>query len=75
MSIAEMPQDLHSGNDLEVTMRQIGIDARAAFRTLTHATTKQKNTALKGAAEAIRTNESCILKANSLDITFGKQKG
>ncbi|MDA1308619.1 MAG: glutamate-5-semialdehyde dehydrogenase [Proteobacteria bacterium] len=61
--------------DLEGVMQDLGRQARAASRALTQATTAQKDTALRAAAVAIRTNVPAILEANARDIAFGEDKG
>ena len=61
--------------DLEGVMQDLGRQARAASRALTQATTAQKDTALRAAAAAIRTNVPAILEANARDIAFGEDKG
>ena len=62
-------------DDLEGAMQNLGRQARAAARALTQAPTAQKDTALRAAAAAIRTNVPAILEANARDIAFGNDKG
>ena len=62
-------------DDLEGAMQDLGRQARAAARALTQAPTAQKDTALRAAAAAIRTNVPAILEANARDIAFGNDKG
>jgi len=61
--------------DLDVTMREIGRDARRAARALALASTSQKNKALAGMAKAIRSSKAAILKANAEDIVEAKARG
>jgi glutamate-5-semialdehyde dehydrogenase len=61
--------------DLDVTMRQIGRDARRSARALALASTAQKNKALAAMAEALRGSEAAILKANAEDIAEAKSRG
>jgi glutamate-5-semialdehyde dehydrogenase len=61
--------------DLDVTMREIGRDARRAARALALASTLQKNKALAGMAIAIRSSKAAILKANAEDIAEAKARG
>jgi len=77
MSIAETANTFEAGDggDLEAVMRGLGEAARAAARDLVHATTQQKDTALRAAAAALRANEAKILEANARDIAHGEEKG
>ena len=61
--------------DLDVTMREIGRDARRASRALALASTSRKNKALAGMAKAIRGSKAAILKANAEDIVEAKTRG
>ncbi len=56
-------------------MQQVGISARAAGRSISRAQTRQKNTALLGAAEALLEAEAALLEANAIDLKLGKDKG
>ena len=60
---------------LEVTMRNLGRDARAAARMLALAPAAQKNRALAAMAKAIRGARSVILAANEQDIAEAKAAG
>ncbi|MGA8611487.1 MAG: glutamate-5-semialdehyde dehydrogenase [Xanthobacteraceae bacterium] len=60
---------------LEVTMRNLGREARAAARVLALAPAAQKNRALAAMAEAIRKSRSSILAANEQDIAEAKSGG
>jgi glutamate-5-semialdehyde dehydrogenase len=60
---------------LEVTMRNLGREARAAARVLALAPAAQKNRALAAMARAIRGSRSAILAANEQDLTEAKSRG
>jgi glutamate-5-semialdehyde dehydrogenase len=60
---------------LEVTMRNLGRDARAAARVLALAPAAQKNRALAAMAKAIRRSRSAILAANEQDVAEAKSAG
>jgi glutamate-5-semialdehyde dehydrogenase len=60
---------------LEVTMRNLGRDARAAARVLALAPAAQKNRALAAIAKAIRGCRSVILAANEQDVAEAKSAG
>jgi glutamate-5-semialdehyde dehydrogenase len=60
---------------LEVTMRNLGRDARAAARVLALAPAAQKNRALAAMAKAIRGSRSAILAANEQDVAEAKSAG
>jgi glutamate-5-semialdehyde dehydrogenase len=60
---------------LEVTMRNLGRDARAAARVLALAPAAQKNRALAAMAKAIRRARSAILAANEQDVAEAKSAG
>jgi len=59
---------------IEARMREIGQAARDAARSLALASTAAKDTALKAAAGAIRTERDAILAANAEDMAFGRDK-
>jgi glutamate-5-semialdehyde dehydrogenase len=59
----------------EVTMRNLGREARAAARVLALAPAAQKNRALAAMAEAIRAGRSTILAANAQDLGEAKSAG
>ncbi len=61
--------------DIPALMRRMGIDARAAGHTLAGASTEAKNSALTGAAQAIRHSAEAILAANAKDMAAAGQKG
>jgi glutamate-5-semialdehyde dehydrogenase len=60
---------------LEVTMRNLGREARAAARVLALAPAAQKNRALAAMAKAIRSSRSAILAANDQDVAEAKAAG
>jgi glutamate-5-semialdehyde dehydrogenase len=60
---------------LEVTMRNLGREARAAARVLALAPAAQKNRALAAMAKAIRGSRSAILAANDQDVAEAKAAG
>ncbi len=57
------------------TMEQLGAAAKAAERTLSIATTRQKNNALKEIADSIYVNRNVWLEANARDIENAKEAG
>jgi len=61
-------------NTLEAEMQAIGRAARDAAASLREASTDQKNTALKAAADAIRANEAKILAANEIDMKAAAER-
>src|SRR6202050_3466051 len=60
---------------LEVTMRNLGREARAAARVLALAPAAQKNRALAAMAKAMRSCRSTILAANAQDLAEAKSAG
>ncbi len=60
---------------LEVTMRDIGAQARAAAHVLALAPAAQKNCALAAMAKAIRGARAAILAANAEDVAEAKSAG
>ncbi|MBM85183.1 MAG: glutamate-5-semialdehyde dehydrogenase [Rhodospirillaceae bacterium] len=56
-------------------MRGLGETAREAARALAHASTEQKDDALRAAAAALRSNKVQILEANARDIQHGRERG
>lgn len=65
---------MFDANSIESSMDQMGLQARAAARTLSLATTDQKNNALRAAAAALRNNLADIQAANALDVKFATEK-
>jgi glutamate-5-semialdehyde dehydrogenase len=66
---------LGSSGKLEVAMRAIAGEARAAARVLAVASPAQKNRALAAMAKAIRSSEAAILAANAEDVAEAKSGG
>ncbi len=64
-----------SSAKLEVTMRNLGREARAAARVLALAPAAQKNRALAAMARAIRESRAAILAANEQDVAEAKSAG
>ena len=60
---------------LDVEMRALGANARAAASELAKASTEQKNAALVAAAASLRSHEADLLTANSKDVATAKAKG
>jgi glutamate-5-semialdehyde dehydrogenase len=67
MSIAEVAKPDRPA-DLGAEMKAIGRAAREAARRLAIATSKEKSTALRAMAAAIRKNQTTILAENALDV-------
>jgi glutamate-5-semialdehyde dehydrogenase len=61
--------------DLPAQMRDIGIRARAAARSLARVSAAQKDQALAAMAQAIRTGSADILAANQDDLAAAKAEG
>jgi glutamate-5-semialdehyde dehydrogenase len=61
--------------DIPAMMAEIGTRARAAAAELACAAPEAKRAALEAAADAIIAAENDILKANSEDMAFGRNKG
>ncbi|WP_244265709.1 glutamate-5-semialdehyde dehydrogenase [Polycladidibacter hongkongensis] len=55
-------------SDISTLMRDMGLKARAAAKTLANASAEQKNNALQKMADAIRTAAPTILAANAEDV-------
>lgn len=62
-------------SNIQAELNEIGKRARAAAVLLARATTEQKTTALKKAAEAMRSQQEALLEANEKDIAFAREKG
>ncbi len=56
-------------------MRELAEKVKAASRVLSHASTEQKNKALKAMAKSLRASEKQILAANALDLDDARAKG
>ena len=57
-----------------LSVKELGINAKKASRTLLTAK-KEKNDALKNIADALVKNSEAIIKANDIDIKNGKENG
>src|SRR5262245_28102843 len=66
--------DGDNAKDLAALMADMGVKARAAARVLAKASTDAKNTALNGAADALRHTAAKIKIANATDMAAGKEK-
>ncbi len=67
--------DLESVQSVEQAMREIGTRARQAARILARADTAQKNAALTGAADRLRSDGGAVLAANELDVADAVRNG
>ena len=63
-----------SGEGLQAQMRLLGRAARQAAELLGLASTDSKNTALRAAAQALRSSAGDILKANELDLANSRKR-
>ena len=61
--------------DIVKTMQEIGQKAKAAAAELAFATPDSKQKALEVAAECIMASSNKIIKANALDMEYGRNKG
>ena len=61
--------------DVLATMKEIGIDAKAAAAELGFASAERKYAALIGAAENVWSSRADIIEANTKDMAFGRDKG
>ena len=64
-----------SEKDISSLMSQMGAKAAKAGQIIKQATSKQKDDALKIAAQTLRNNKDCILRANSIDMDQASKKG
>ena len=69
------PERKLSEKDISSLMSQMGAKAAKAGQIIKKATSKQKDDALKIAAQALRNNKDCILRANSIDMDHASKKG
>ena len=60
---------------LALRMRSLAADARRASRVLSHASTEQKDRALRAAADALSTHAAAILEANRADVAAAAASG
>lgn len=70
MSVAKSNPD----NELHLRMQALGRDARAAANVLARAPEQAKNTALRAAAAALRSDKAAILAENEKDVAYAEQK-
>jgi glutamate-5-semialdehyde dehydrogenase len=71
-----MPEQAVSRSlDIDGLMNTIGLQAKAAARPLSVASTEQKNRALLAMASAIEASKGKILQANVIDLAAGKKVG
>ena len=61
--------------DISSLMSQMGAKAAKAGQIIKQATSKQKDDALKIAAQTLRNNKHSILRANSIDMDHASKKG
>ena len=64
-----------SEKDISSLMSQMGAKAAKAGQIIKQATSKQKDDALKIAAQTLRNNKHSILRANSIDMDHASKKG
>ena len=69
------PERKLSEKDISSLMSQMGAKAAKAGQIIKKATSKQKDDALKIAAQTLRNNKDCILRANSIDMDHASKKG
>jgi glutamate-5-semialdehyde dehydrogenase len=69
------PERKLSKKDISSLMSQMGAKAAKAGQIIKQATSKQKDDALKIAAQALRNNKDNILRANSIDMRHASKKG
>ena len=75
MSAAEPVRARQTDDDLAAVMDQLGRAAKEAAAELAYAPTAAKDTALRRAAEAIRTAATDILAANAKDVAAAQTTG
>ena len=66
---------VETGGDVAALMRDVGVRARKAARTLLLAESAQKANALEAAGRAIRARKAEILSANAEDLAAAKAQG
>ena len=69
------PERKLSEKDISSLMSQMGAKAAKAGQIIKQATSKQKDDALKIAAQTLRNNKHSILLANSIDMDHASKKG
>jgi glutamate-5-semialdehyde dehydrogenase len=61
--------------DIEAYINQLGLQARAASREISQASTAQKNTALFATGDALNEERKFLLESNKEDLVAGERKG
>ena len=61
--------------DIEAYITKLGLQARAASREISQASTAQKNTALFATVDALNEERKFLLESNKEDLVAGKRKG
>ena len=61
--------------DIEAYITKLGLQARAASRDISQASTAQKNTALFATVDALNEERKFLLESNKEDLDAGKRKG
>ncbi len=69
------PEHKLSEKDISSLMSKMGANAAKAGQIIKQATSKQKDDALKIAAERLRNNKNSILQANAIDMCHASKKG
>ncbi|XBQ17434.1 MAG: glutamate-5-semialdehyde dehydrogenase [Oceanicaulis sp.] len=70
-----MTAETTTGFDATAYVNRLAAQAKAAARVLAAATTEQKNTALREAAQALRANRDRLIEANKKDVESVRDKG
>ena len=73
--MATTAQQLHTIEDVQAYMLDLGVAARKASVDLARASTESKNTALTAIADAIESAADEISQANRLDLEISRQTG
>jgi glutamate-5-semialdehyde dehydrogenase len=68
-------KDHAAGGELETTLRQMGVAARAASRVLAKSDKSQRAAALHAMAKAVTAHEKAILAANARDLEMAARAG
>tara|TARA_B100001094_G_scaffold98065_1_gene94133 strand:+ start:621 stop:1877 length:1257 start_codon:yes stop_codon:yes gene_type:complete len=61
--------------DIEAYITKLGLQARAASREISQASTAQKNTALLATVDALNEERKFLLESNKADLVAGERKG
>ena len=61
--------------DIEAYITNLGLQARAASREISQATTAQKNTALLATVDALNEERKFLLESNKEDLVAGERQG